>query len=198
MLDRDPTTSAIGEGSVAPGTASPYSDRPDSQFSIPIWKIECYSKPMTVGSAFSASVSAVGNIMVEAHDPWWIIASAAVALHGADPGHLADVDVLLSVADARRILPTIGIKLRHGSAHSMFRSSIFGTWTGTALPVEFMADFHHRSGEAWLPVQPATRQPISVGSAMVFVPERAELQAMLAAFGRPKDMERARSLAAVA
>ena len=153
---------------------------------------------MTVSPALSASLNAVGDIMAEARDPWWIIASAAVALHGANSGHVADVDVLLSVVDARRILPPIGIELRQGSAHAAFRSSIFGIWTGTALPVEFMADFHRRSGEAWLPVQPATRQRIEVdGGVIVFAPEKPELQAMLAAFGRPKDKERARHLAAV-
>lgn len=137
--------------------------------------------------------------MVEAREPWWIIGSAAVALHGADPGHVADVDVLLSPADARRILPTIGVELQQGSAHAAFRSSIFGTWSGTtSLPVEFMADFHRRSGEAWLPVQPATRRYIDVDGVVAFVPERAELQAILAAFGRPKDLERAKSLAALA
>lgn len=136
--------------------------------------------------------------MVEAGDPWWIITSAAVALHGADLGHVADVDVLLSIADAQRILPMIGIHLRQGSTHAAFRSKIFGTWTGTTpLPVEFMAEFSLWSGEAWLPVQPLTRQPIELDDVVVFVPDRAELQAILAAFGRPKDIERARSLAAV-
>jgi hypothetical protein len=108
------------------------------------------------------------------------------------------VDVLLSVADARRILPTIGIEPRPGSLHTAFRSSVFGTWTGTGLPVEFMAGFQRRSGEAWLPVRPATRQAVEVQGAVVFVPERIELQAMLTAFGRPKDIERARGLAALA
>jgi hypothetical protein len=154
--------------------------------------------PMIIGPPLSASLNAIGLIMDQAHDPWWIIASAAVALHGADPGHVGDVDVLLSVVDARRILPAIGIELRQGSVHAAFRSSIFGTWTGTALPVEFMADFDHRSGEVWFPVRPATRQPIKIDGAIVFVPDKAELQFMLTAFGRPKDMERARSLAAVA
>lgn len=152
---------------------------------------------MATSPALSTSLNAIGNVMAEAHDPWWIIASAAVALHGADPGHVADVDVLLSVADAQRILPAIGIELRSGSPHAAFRSSIFGIWTGTALLVEFMADFHRRSGEAWLQVQPATRQPVEVEGVTVFVPDRTELQAMLAAFGRPKDMERARALSAV-
>ena len=152
---------------------------------------------MTVSPALSASLSAIGSVMAKAHDPWWIIASAAVALHGVDPGHVSDVDVLVSVADARRILPELGIELRPGSAHAAFRSSIFGTWKETALPVEFMADFCRRSGEAWLPVGPETRQSIVVEGVAVFVPERMELQAMLTAFGRPKDMERARSLAAM-
>jgi hypothetical protein len=154
---------------------------------------------MMVSPPLLATLNAVGNIMVEARDPWWIIASAAVALHGANPGHVGDVDVLLSVDDARRILLMIGIQPRHGSAHAAFRSSIFGNWSGTTpLPVEFMADFHRWSGEAWLPVLPATRKRIEVDGMVVFVPERADLQAMLAAFGRPKDLERARSLAAVA
>ncbi|WP_447413025.1 hypothetical protein, partial [Clostridium perfringens] len=82
--------------------------------------------------------------------------------------------------------------------HAAFRSSIFGTWTGTTLPVEFMADFHRRSGEEWLPVQLATRLSVEVEGVVVFIPERTELQAMLAAFGRPKDIQRAQSLAAVA
>lgn len=111
---------------------------------------------------------------------------------------MSDVDVLLSVADARRILPTIGIELRGGSAHEAFRSSIFGTWSGTALPIELMTDFHRLSGTEWLPVQPTTRQTTKVDDVVVFVPEKAELQAMLAAFDIPKDMERVQSLASMA
>ena len=152
---------------------------------------------MVINPTLSAALAATGILMDEAQDPWWIIASAAVAIHGADPGHVSDVDVLLSVADAIRILPRIGVQLRSGSAHPTFRSRIFGIWTGTALPVEFMADFQCLSARGWQPVQPATRQPIEVDGVIVFVPDRSELQALLGAFGRPKDIERARSLAAL-
>ena len=152
---------------------------------------------MTISPALSASLTAIGTIMRAAHDPWWIITSAAVALHGADPGAVSDVDVLLSVTDAERILPTIGVAPRRGSAHPAFRSRIFGTWTGAPLPVEFMADFRYRSGTEWLPLQPATRLPVDVGGVTVFIPDRADLIAMLAAFGRPKDSDRIRSLAAL-
>lgn len=134
--------------------------------------------------------------MTVSRDPWWVIASAAVALHGVDPGPVADVDVLLSVEDAQRVLPSIGVEVRQGSAHPDFRSSVFGTWTDSPLQVEFMAGFHHRSGPDWHRVEPATRLPIDVGGITVFVPERAELKRLLESFGRPKDIERARRLGA--
>ncbi|WP_188657116.1 hypothetical protein [Sphingomonas metalli] len=153
---------------------------------------------MAVSPALSASLRAISCVMAGAQDDWWIIGSAAVALHGADPGDVADVDVLLSVADAERILPGVGVPLRRGSGNAAFRSSLFGIWLGTGLPVEFMADFHHQCDGIWRTVRPATRQAIAVEGGMVFIPERRELQAILAAFGRPKDMARGRSLAAVA
>jgi len=152
---------------------------------------------MAISPGLATSLTAIGTIIDGANDPWWIIASVAVALHGADPGSVGDVDVLLSVADARHILPAIGIELREGSAHASFWSSIFGRWTKTALPVEFMADFHRYSGMAWVPVLPTTRQAIEVDGTVVFIPERAEMETMIAEFGRPKDIERACRLAAL-
>ena len=152
---------------------------------------------MTISPSLSASLEAVAAILAPARDPWWIIASAAVALHGADPGDVADVDVLISANDARRILPTLGLKPRRGAAHASFRSGIFCPWRGTALPVEFMADFAYRSGGEWRPVLPATRQKIDGNGWSVFVPDRSELQIMLSGFGRPKDIARVRSLAAL-
>jgi hypothetical protein len=144
-----------------------------------------------------AALQAVAKAMAPARDPWWIIASAAVALHGADAGAVADVDVLLSRADAMRILPTIGVAPAAGSESAGFRSGIFGTWRGTALPVEFMADFTYRYRSDWITVAPTTRQVIDVSGTTVFVPERGELHRLLLAFGRPKDLARSASLAAL-
>jgi hypothetical protein len=81
---------------------------------------------MTIGEPLATALTAVGTLMIMADDPWWVIGSAAVALHGADAGRIADVDVLFSVSDARRILPSIGIELRRGRKLGDFRSSIFG------------------------------------------------------------------------
>lgn len=150
---------------------------------------------MAIDVPLAAALTAVGGLMTTSNDPWWIIGSAAVTLHGADPGRVADVDVLLSVSDAKRILPLIGLELRRESEHRDFNSRIFGTWTATSLPVEFMAGFYHRSGTDWLPVQPKTREPIELSGVNVFVPSRAELYEILCSFGRAKDIVRAGRLA---
>lgn len=71
-----------------------------SRSTFPSEPIGRYRKQMMIGPPLLATLNAVGNIMVEARDAWWIIASAGVALHGADRGHVGDVDVLLSVDDA--------------------------------------------------------------------------------------------------
>ncbi|HUD91579.1 hypothetical protein [Sphingobium sp.] len=153
---------------------------------------------MTIETPLAATLGRAGAIMQAAHDPWWVIASAAVALHGVDAGHVADVDILLSVEDAERILPGIGVTVRPGPTHAAFRSTVFGTWTGAPLPVEFMAGFVYRKGAQWVPVQPATRQPVEVEGVILFIPERRELARLIMDFGRPKDMARAEGLSSTA
>jgi hypothetical protein len=64
--------------------------------------------------ALVASLTAVAELMESTQDPWWIIVRAAVALHGADPGPVGDVDILLSLRDALRIIPTLGLAFRRG------------------------------------------------------------------------------------
>lgn len=149
---------------------------------------------MKINASLATPVRAAANVMKAARDPWWIISSAAVALHGADAGHVADVDVLLSVNDAEYLLPPLGLELQPGSDHPDFRSNIFGTWTAPPLQIEFMAGFWYRSGVNWLPVQPRTREAIEVGDITVFVPSREELSQLLRNFGRPKDLARANKL----
>jgi len=147
--------------------------------------------------ALVASLEAVAEVMQSTQDSWWIIASAAVALHGADPGPVGDVDVLLSLRDARRIIPTLGLALYQGSHHAEFRSTIFATWRQAPLPVEFMAGFHHCQGGRWRAIVPTTRQRIALDGKTLFVPDRAELGNILQSFGCPKDLARAARLAAL-
>lgn len=145
---------------------------------------------LNLPAELQATLRAVAQAMQVARGPWWVIGSAAVALHGAGPATVADVDVLLMPDDAARVFARLGLAIERGAAHPDFRSDIFGTWRGSALPVEFMAGFCHRQAGEWIEIRPATR--IAVQD--VFVPEREELRVMIKAFGRPKDVERARLL----
>lgn len=149
---------------------------------------------MTLPAPLIETLGSVAAIMAETRDPWWIIASAAAALHGAKPITVADVDVLLSVEDIGRILPMLGIEPYRGSPNPLFRSQVLAKWPAPPLPVDLMAGFEHRVGDAWHPVWPTTRQAITIGTATVYVPERNELRRIIEGFGRPKDLERARLL----
>ena len=150
---------------------------------------------MSLPMSLIETLGSVAAIMETAREPWWIIASAAAALHGANPITVADVDVLLSVEDAHRVLPVLGIEPYRGPPNPLFRSEVLAKWPAPPVPVDLMAGFEHRIGDSWHPVQPVTRQAITIGAATVYVPERDELRRIIAGFGRPKDLERARLLA---
>ena len=145
---------------------------------------------MVLGEALIETLDAVAAALAPAQHDWWIIASAAVALHGADPGAIGDVDVLLDPRDAGVILAGLGLVAAPGAADARFRSELFARWTAPRLPVEFFTGFHLREGGVWNEVRPLTRQAVDAGDAALFVPERAELKAMLLRFGRPKDLAR--------
>ena len=138
----------------------------------------------------------VAAAMRDAQDPWWVISSAAVALHGVGPVEVGDVDVVMSVSDARRVMDELGVAPIEKGASSLFRSTLFGRWETPPLVVEIMAGFHVATGSGWTEVLPRTRVPVLVEGSVVHVPERRELAEMLRLFGRPKDLERVRLLTA--
>ena len=136
----------------------------------------------------------VADLTAGALDPWWIISSAAVALHGAAAGEIRDVDLLMSSGDAARMLETAGVASRAGQATDLFRSAIFGTWSFPPLDVEIFGDFEVAGANGWTRVEPVSREAIAVRDRTLFIPSAAELKAMLIEFGRPKDLARARLL----
>ena len=122
----------------------------------------------------------------EARDPWWIIGSAAMALHGVTGLVVGDIDLLMSRDDAARLLCAKGIEPAPGERGGPFRSDVFGRWAASGFTVEVMGGFRVRGRE----LVPASRQRIGA----VFVPPAEELARMCELFGRPKDAERARRL----
>lgn len=130
----------------------------------------------------------------EARDPWWIIGSAAVALHGADVADIKDIDVLMTASDAERTLHHLGLPKCAPTSSAMFRSSVFGTWSAPPFPVEIMGDLSLASPAGWRPVRPESREAVTVEGQRLFVPAVGELIALLRSFGRPKDLVRIRLL----
>ncbi|WP_454885593.1 hypothetical protein [Sphingomonas oryzagri] len=127
--------------------------------------------------------------MASARDSWWIIASAAAVLHGADIG-VSDVDLLVSTRDGEALLARLG-PLDDPAPSDRFRSDLFGRWDGPPLPVEIMAGFHALGPTGWQPVLPATRIAVPLADATLFVPDIPELITHCRVFGRPKELARA-------
>ena len=136
----------------------------------------------------------VGQTMRDAQDDWWVIASAAAALHGVEQPDAGDVDVLASDRDVAAVLERLGVTPTPPSAHPLFRSRVLGQWSDAPLMIEFMSGFEYRSEDGWHPMTPKTRSEIVVEGVSVFVPSPTELAAILTAIGRPKDLIRARRL----
>lgn len=137
----------------------------------------------------------VAGLAAEATDDWWIIGSAAVALHGFNVAAVRDVDLLMSARDAEIFLERVGVRKRSGKPSTQFRSDVFGTWIRPPLPVEIMGGFRLTTSSGWRPVWPESRESKTIGEHALFVPSVPELKAMLMSFGRTKDLERARLLA---
>lgn len=148
--------------------------------------------PLRAGLVAAASAAAS-----HARDPWWVIGSAAVALHGAEAGHVADIDLLTSRRDARTLLAAAGARPDAERDRSRFRS-VYGRWRAhEGLAIEVMGGLEVNTSAGWRLVRPSTRVPVRCGTAMVFVPGRDDLTAILRLFGREKDLARAAALATV-
>jgi hypothetical protein len=125
-----------------------------------------------------------------------VIGSAAMALHGAAV-QVGDIDLLMSRADAARLLELHGRVPAEGSAHDKFRSEVFGRLELSGYTVEVMGGFYVCDGAEWREVMPRSRTAFRVGGAELFAPSVEELIEMCRLFGRPKDAEREQLLRAL-
>ena len=128
--------------------------------------------------------------MREAADPWWLVGSAAMALHGVRV-EVADIDLLTSREDARRLF---GASLEEPQPSPLFRSELFARRPLGRFTLEVMAGFHVRDGAGWREHVPQMRFEVRVGESLLYTPGIDGLIAMCTLFGRPKDLERKRLL----
>ncbi len=144
--------------------------------------------------ALEATLAAIQPALAAAQHPWWILGSAAVALHGAELAEIRDVDVLLDPRDCAAVFERLGIAVRSGQGDGQFRSEVFQRWDQASLPVELFAGFRLFEQGAWHELLPESRVAVLVGEVTVYLPERTELIAILQRFGRPKDLLRIAAL----
>ena len=155
-----------------------------------MWRVE----PKGSAIEMEQVLGQVSAALAEAEDPWWIIGSAAVALHGGDPGIIADVDVITSRRDLDMLYEELPLTATPDTTKDFFLSERFGRWSEPELDVEFMTGLKVRVDGVWQRVEPQTRLAFDVGGETVYAPERAELIAILHQFGREKDLRRAATL----
>jgi hypothetical protein len=141
-----------------------------------------------------ASLERVIEMTRSSEDPWWLIGSAAMALHGVRQLQVADIDLLMSRNDARRLLREQRQPNTPDGGTEHFRSDVFGRLRGGPLSIDVMGGFHVRQVAAWREVVPTTRVAVRIPSGLVFVPAVSDLLDITRHMGREKDRDRAEML----
>ncbi|AND68128.1 hypothetical protein ATSB10_06740 [Dyella thiooxydans] len=144
---------------------------------------------------FVALTELVPELHVHCAEPWCLIGSAGALLLGADVG-VADVDVLVSRADAD-VLMTRWADRRdasHAPADGDRFRSHFARFRFPGLPVEVMGGLELDAGEGWQPVSPGKLVLVGLQGLAVPVPALDEQIRIFESFGRDKDRARAAAL----
>jgi len=95
-----------------------------------------------------AALERLAGELAECAQPWWLIGSAAAALHGAREVVVGDIDLFVHRCDAGAILARRGMVREPGIADARFRSDIFASWNEEGYRVELFAGFCLRSAGA--------------------------------------------------
>jgi hypothetical protein len=144
---------------------------------------------------FVALAELVPDLHVHCAEPWCLIGSAAARLLGAEV-NVADVDVLVSRADAD-VLATLWADRRdprYAPADAGRFRSRFARFDFPGLPVEVMGGLELDQGEGWQPVSPGRLVLAGVQGIAVPVPSLDDQIRIFESFGRDKDRERAAAL----
>ena len=138
------------------------------------------------------SLARLAALLRDAEQPWWIFGSAAVAVHGGEPGEIRDIDVVLDHNDAERCMRRLKLPNLARSGDPLFRSDLFARWTEPPVDIELMAGLQVMRDGHWRRLSIHSRETAGDG---LFVPSRQELCSILTWFGREKDLRRAAALA---
>jgi hypothetical protein len=148
---------------------------------------------------FVALAELVPDLHVHCAEPWCLVGSAAALLLGAEVS-VADIDVLVSCADADA-LATLWAGRRdtvHVPADDGRFRSRFARFRFPGLPVEVMGGLELGQGGDWQPVSPGRLVLVGVQGVAVPVPSAEDQIRLFESFGREKDLLRAKLLRAFA
>ncbi len=130
------------------------------------------------------------DVAAELRDPWWIIGGAATALIIDNDADVQDIDLLLSPADARRLITILGLPDSTDGGTERFRSEVYATWRVPPVPIDLLGGFQVKVSDHWTPVAPKTRQPFQTPAGTIFLPSVEEQIEITERLGRPRDFER--------
>ena len=134
------------------------------------------------------------DLMSACRDPWCIFGGTAMFLHGYKSAPIADVDVLVSMADGQRLIASNGLENVADGGTSRFRSSILLHPHLGDVPVEILAGFEIFADGAWQEIQLAERVEARLGTATIFIAGIDDIARIFQLSGRPKDLARLKLL----
>jgi hypothetical protein len=137
----------------------------------------------------------LAEMLAEAEDDWCLIGGTALVLLEVPSVRVRDMDVVLSVRDAERVLGRLGVVPPRPEPSERFRSRVYAQ-IGDDIQFDLMAGFEVRTETGWESVPPQPSIEMGVGAHSIFVPSREEMARILRMFGRPKDLERLQLLEA--
>jgi len=146
---------------------------------------------MTSPPGMAETLERIGPDLHALGEPWWLIGSAAMVLHGVALPAIDDIDILTTPAGARALAAQWGVEPTTPGPSEKFDSEVFFQRSDTPLAVEVMAGFRVKAAGGWIEVLPKTREALAWPGGPWFAPSRAELLDILALFGRAQDRERA-------
>lgn len=137
----------------------------------------------------------VPELHVRCAEPWCLIGSAGALMLGADVD-VADVDVLVSHADATALMARWADRRddTHAPADGDRFRSHFARFRFPGLPVEVMGGLELDAGNGWQPVLPGKLVLVGLQGLAVPVPSLDDQVRIFESFGRAKDRLRADAL----
>ena len=145
---------------------------------------------------FNQTLERLVHVLTVTEDPWWILGSAAMYLKGYDPGHIGDIDVLLSEADAQRVMSVQALNNDSDGGTPRYRSTYVLRPHLGKVPVELLAGYEIFQNPDWYPVWPLSRIALTYRNNEIFVPSDKELISIFERLGRTKDFDRIRAIQA--